>query len=184
MLNDSKPWNYYTNRNRRTFSFVLFLVGTSNYVDRNIIGVLLEPIKKEFLVSDTMLGVLSGISFALFYATLGIPIARWADRGDRKLVITLCLGIWCAMTALCGLASTFWQLVAVRFGVGAGEAGAIPPAQSLLADYYPPTQRARAIGFFSMSSSAGYAIGLIFGGYVAQHYGWRAAFLSVGLSWI
>lgn len=179
-LGGSRPWELYTARNRRAFLLVLFFVGTSNYVDRNIIGVLLEPIKGEFQVSDTMLGLLSGISFALFYATLGIPVARLADRGNRKLVITISLGIWCAMTALCGLASTFWQLMAARFGVGAGEAGAIPPAQSLLADYYPPAQRARAIGIFMMSSSAGYAIGLAFGGLIAQHYGWRVAFFLMG----
>ena len=175
------PWDLYTRRNRRAFLLVLFLVGASNYVDRNIIGVVLEPIKTEFHVSDTMLGILSGISFALFYATLGIPIARWADRGDRKLVITLSLSLWSLMTALCGLTSTFWQLAAARFGVGAGEAGAIPTAQSLLADYYPPTGRAKAIGVFMMSSSAGYAVALVLGGFVAQNYGWRAAFLLVGL---
>jgi predicted MFS family arabinose efflux permease len=160
---------------------VLFLVGTSNYVDRNIIGVLLEQIKGEFQVSDTLLGLLSGVSFALFYATLGIPVARWADRGDRTLVITLSLTIWSVMTALCGATSTFWQLAAARFGVGAGEAGAIPPAMSLLADYYPPAERTWAIGVFMMSSSAGYAIGLALGGFVAQSYGWRAAFIIVGV---
>ncbi len=163
------------------FLLVLFLVGTSSYVDKNIIGVLLEQIKAEFQVSDTLLGVLSGASFALFYATLGIPIARWADYGDRKLIITLALSTWSVMTALCGAANSFWQLAAARFGVGAGEAGAIPPAQSLIADYFPPGERARAIGVFMTAASAGYAIGLVFGGRVAQHYGWRAAFIAVGL---
>jgi predicted MFS family arabinose efflux permease len=160
---------------------VLFLVGTSNYVDRSIIGVLLEPIKAEFQVSDTMLGLLSGISFALMYATFGIPIARWADRGDRRLVITLSMVVWNIMTGLCGVASGFWQLAAARFGVGLGESGAIPPAQSLLADYYPPEDRARAFGVFGTSSSAGYAIALILGGFLAQNFGWRAAFLAFGL---
>jgi predicted MFS family arabinose efflux permease len=175
------PWDYYTQRNRRAFLLVLFLVGTSNYVDRNIIGVVLQPIKAEFHVSDTSLGLLSGISFALTYAILGIPIARWADRGDRKLVITLSLFVWNVTTALCGLASGFWQLAAARFGIGVGEAGAIPAAQSLLADYYAPTDRARAFGVFLMSSSAGFAIALVLGGFITQNYGWRYAFLGVSV---
>lgn len=177
-----RPWDLYTRGNRRTFLLVLFLIGTSNYVDRNVIGVVLEQIKTEFQASDTMLGFLTGISFALLYATLGIPVARWADRGDRKLVITLSLSIWSLMTALCGVATTFWHLAAARFGVGAGEAGAIPPAQSLLADYYSPAQRAQALGIFMMSSAAGYALGLVVGGLIAQNYGWRATFIIFGLA--
>jgi predicted MFS family arabinose efflux permease len=163
------------------FLLVLFLVGTSNYIDKNIIGVLLEQIRAEFQVSDTLLGLLSGISFALFYAVLGIPVARWADRSDRKLIMTLSLIAWSATTVLCGLAVTFWQLAAARFAVGAGEAGAIPPAQSLLADYYPATERAQAIGIFMMSATAGYAISLVLGGWITQNYGWRTAFVVVGL---
>ena len=130
-VRDAKPWDRYTPRRRALFLFVLFLVGTSNYVDRNIIGILLEPIKAEFGASDTMLGLLSGLSFAVFYATLGLPVARWADRGDRRLIITVSLTVWSLMTALCGLAQNFWHLALARVGVGAGEAGAIPPAQSL-----------------------------------------------------
>ena len=176
-----RPWDLYTPRHRRALLFVLFLVSASNYIDRNIIGVLLEQIKTEFHASDTKLGALSGNSFALFYATLGIPVARWADRGDRKLVMTLSLSVWSLMTVLCGLSSTFWQLAAARFGVGAGEAGAIPPAQSLLADYFPPQERARAIGVFMMSSTVGYAVALVLGGWIAQTFGWRTAFMIVGL---
>lgn len=174
-------WNLYTPRRRTALLAVLFLIGTSNYVDRNIIGVLLEPIKAEFRVSDTQLGLLSGISFAALYATLGIPIARWADRGDRRLIITLALVVWSGMTALCGLAQNFWQLAVIRIGVGAGEAGAIPPAQSLIADYYPPDRRAKALGIYTLSSVAGGVIGMAGGGWLAQAYGWRAAFLVVGL---
>jgi MFS family permease len=181
-VTESPPWDVYTPRQRRAFLLVLFLVGTSNNLDKNIISVLLEQIKAEFRASDTMLGLLSGISFALFYATFGIPAARWADRGDRKLVITVSLAIWSAMTVLCGFAGTFWQLVMARFGVGAGEAGAMPPAQSLLAHYYPPAERAKAIGILMMSSAAGYAVGLVLGGFIAQYYGWRAAFVVVGLA--
>lgn len=175
-----KSWELYTSRERRKLMFVLFLVGTSNYLDRNVISVLLEQIKAEFQVSDTMLGLLSGLSFALLYATLGIPVARWADRGDRRHVITVSLSIWSLMTMLCGLATSYWQLAAARFGVGAGEAGAIPPSQSLLVDYYPPEQRSWALGVFTMSSSAGYALALVVGGAITQHYGWRAAFVVFG----
>ncbi|WP_129778323.1 spinster family MFS transporter [Peristeroidobacter soli] len=160
---------------------VLFLVSTSNFVDRNIISVLLEPIKAEFGVSDTLLGLLTGISFAVFYATLGIPVARLADRGNRKIIITLSLTIWSVMTALCGLAQSFWQLALARVGVGAGEAGALPPAQSLIADYFGPTRCARALAIFMSSSMCGYLLGFVAGAHIATMYGWRAAFLIVGL---
>jgi predicted MFS family arabinose efflux permease len=180
-VSEAAPWRRYTPRQRRQFLLVLFLIGTCNFVDRNVIGVLLEQIKAEFQASDTVLGLLSGLSFALFYATLGIPVARWADRGDRKRVIAVSVSIWSVMTVLCGFASSFWQLLVARFGVGAGEAGAVPPAQSLIADYYSPTERARAIGIFMMSGSAGYALGLILGGWIAQHYGWRAVFVFFGV---
>lgn len=177
-----RPWELYGPRERRAFLAILFLVCLSNYVDRNIIGVLLEPIKAEFGVSDTLLGLLSGFAFAAFYATLGIPVAQWADRGDRKFILTLSLAVWSGMTALCGLAGSFWQLAAARFGVGAGEAGAIPPSQSLLADYYPPTERARAIGIFMMAGSLAYAVALILGGWITEQFGWRVAFVVVGAS--
>lgn len=176
------PRQAYSRRDRAAFLGTLFLVGTCSYVDKNVVGVVLEQIKAEFLVSDAMLGLLSGISFALLYSTLGIPLSRWADRGDRKLIINLSLAFWSFATLLCGFAGTFWQLVAARFGVGAGEAGAIPPAQSLIADYYPPAKRAWAIGIFMMSASAGFAIGLVLGGFVAHHYGWRAVFIGCGLA--
>jgi MFS family permease len=176
------PWLLYTARQRAVFLAVLFLVGASNNIDRNILGVLLPQIKAEFALSDTELGLLSGIVFAFFYATLGIPVARWADRGDRPLILSLSLFVWSAMTALCGLAQSFWQLALARIGVGAGEAGALPTAQSLIADYFPPEKRAGAMGFFMLSAAMGYAGGLILGGYVAQHYGWRTAFLIVGLA--
>lgn len=177
----SHPWDLYGPTQRWAFLAVLFLVSTSNYVDRNIISVLLEPIKAEFQVSDTLLGLLTGISFAIFYATLGIPVARWADRGNRKLIITMSLTIWSVMTALCGAAQTFWQLALARIGVGAGEAGAIPPAQSLIADYFEPNRRARAIAIFMASGMCGYLLGFVAGAHLASSYGWRVAFVVVGL---
>lgn len=181
MTSNAQPtWELYSARQRWSLVGVLFLVATVNYLDRNIIGVLLEPIKAEFGVSDTMLGLLTGASFAILFATLGLPIAYWADRGDRKLIITLSLTVWSAMTVLCGMAQSFLHLALARIGVGAGEAGAIPPAQSLIADYFPPEKRATALGVFLMASVIGYALGLIGGGLVAQHYGWRVTFILAG----
>jgi MFS family permease len=166
---------------RWAYLAVLFLVATSNYLDRNIISVLLEPIKREFGVSDTMLGLLTGAAFTVTYSVLGVPVARWADRGNRRTIVTLALTVWSAMTALCGLAQTFWQLALARVGVGVGEAGALPPSQSLLVDYFPPSQRARALGIFMSAASAGYILGFVLGAHIAATQGWRAAFLIVGL---
>jgi predicted MFS family arabinose efflux permease len=175
-----KTWDLYSGPQRWTYLWVLFLVCTSNYVDRNIITVLVEPIKIEFGASDAMMGLLTGLAFAMFYATLGIPVAQMADRGNRKHVIAIALTVWSVMTTLSGLAQNFWHLALARVGVGAGEAGAIPPAQSLIADYFRPELRARALGVFMMAAMAGYVLGLVLGGYIAEHYGWRAAFLIVG----
>lgn len=160
---------------------VLFLVSMSNYIDRNIISVLLEPIKVEFGATDTQLGLLTGIAFAFFYATLGIPMARWADRGNRRHIVTTALTVWSVMTALCGAAQTFWQLVLARVGVGVGEAGALPPAQSLIVDYFPPERRALALAAFTSSATAGYLVAFVGGAWLVSHYGWRTAFLAVSL---
>src|ERR1700684_607171 len=137
----SSPWELYSSRSRRTFLLVLFLVGTLSYIDKGIIGVLLEPIKEAFHASDKMLGLLSGITCAVFCSTLGVHVARWADRGDRRLVITLSLAVWSVMTVLCGVASTFWQLAAARIAVGAGGEGGLRPDRGLIADYIRPTAR-------------------------------------------
>lgn len=159
---------------------VLFLVATCSYLDRHIVSVLLEPIKKEFGVSDTLLGLLSGFAFAIFYATLGIPVARWADRGNRRTIVTLAVTLWSGFTVLCGYAGSFWQLALARVGVGAGEAGAIPPSQSLIVDYFAPARRASALAIFTSSATAGYLIAFVLGGYLAAHYGWRTTLIVVG----
>lgn len=143
-------------------------------------SVLIEPIKSEFKASDTMMGLLGGFAFAAFYATLGLPIARLADRGDRKLVISVSMAIWSVTTLLCGVARNFPQLVLARVGVGAGEAGAMPPAQSLIADYFPPAQRARALGVLIASSTVGYIVAFSLGAWLAATQGWRAAFIALG----
>jgi predicted MFS family arabinose efflux permease len=171
----------YTPRQRWGYLVILFLVSTSQFYDRNVIAVLLEPIKQEFKVSDTMLGLLGGLCFALFYSVAGMPVARWADRGNRRTVITLALTLWSVMTMFCGLAQTFWQLALARVGVGVGEAGGIPPSQSLIADYFPPERRATAIAIFIGGATAGYVLGLGVGGNIAAAFGWRMSFLLAGV---
>lgn len=161
---------------------VLFLISTVSNVDRQIMTVAIEPIKAEFQATDTEMGLLTGFAFALFYATLGLPIARWADRGDRKLIITISITFWSIMTAACGMVQNFTQMFLARIGVGIGEAGALPTAQSLIADYFPPEARGRAIGIFTMAGVAGFALALIGGAQIASHFGWRAMFVTFGVS--
>lgn len=160
---------------------VLMLAYTANYVDRQILAILLQPIKMELGLSDTQLGFLSGITFALFYATLGVPIAMWADRGNRRNIITLALMIFSGMTVLCGFVTNFAQLALARIGVGVGEAGSSPPSHSMIADLYPKESRSTAMAFYSVGVYVGAMLGLVIGGYVVQHYGWRATFYVVGL---
>lgn len=175
------PHTLYSARQRWLFLAVLFLVSTSNFADRTVIAVLLEPIRLEFGVSDTMLGLLSGLAFALLYSALGVPLARWADRGNRRVIVALAVATWSVMCALCGMAQSFWQLLLARMGVGAGEAGATPPSQSLIVDYFPPAQRARAIAIFTAGASAGSLIGFVAGAQIAAQSGWRMAFVMLGL---
>jgi len=159
----------------------LVVIYTFNFIDRQILSILLEPIKNDLGLSDTELGMLTGFAFALFYATLGIPIARWADRGNRRNLIALALTIWSAMTALSGLAQNFWQLLVARIGVGVGEAGCSPPAHSMIADYYPASQRATALGIYSLGIPFGILFGFLAGGWMNEFFGWRAAFFVVGV---
>jgi predicted MFS family arabinose efflux permease len=166
---------------RRYAMLLLVLVFTSSHVDRQILAILLQPIKLEMQLSDTQLGFLSGIAFAIFYATLGIPMAMWADRSNRRNLIALALATWSGMTALCGLATNFWQLALARIGVGVGEAGSSPPSHSMIADMYPPAERATAMGTFSLGINLGLMTGFLVGGWVSQWYGWRVAFYTVGL---
>jgi MFS family permease len=176
----ASPWTFYTERRRWGLLAILFLVATSDSYDRNVISVVLEPIRQEFHVTDAMLGLLGGFCSAVFYTLFGLPLARWADRGNRRTLITLALTAWSVMTACCGLAQTFWQLALFRIGVGAGQSGATPAAQSLIADYFPPQRRASALAVFTASSMAGYLLGFLVGGLLAAAYGWRAAFFVGG----
>lgn len=159
---------------------MLILVYTLNFVDRQIIGILAIPIQAELGISDTAIGVMRGVSFAIFYSTLGVPIAWLADRANRVWIITAALTAWSAMTAACGLVGNSLQLFLARMGVGVGEAGGIAPAYSLITDYYPPNKRARALAIYSFGIPIGGAVGIVFGGVVATVLHWREAFLIVG----
>lgn len=159
---------------------VLTLVYVINFVDRQIMAVLIEPIKQEFGVSDTAMGFLSGFAFVFFYTLMGIPIARWADRGSRRFIISLAVALWSIMTVASGLAKNFAQLAVIRIFVGIGEAGGSPPSHSLLSDYFPLRKRATALAVYSWGVYIGAALAFPIGGYLVEHYGWRVAFYGVG----
>lgn len=160
---------------------VLLLVSTLNFIDRIVIGVLATPIKVDLGLSDTQLGLLGGTAFGIFYATLGIPIGWLADRKNRVWIMTAALSLWSALTALCGMAQSFGQLFLARVGVGVGEAGGSAPGYSLISDYFPPSQRARALAVFSFSVPIGSGLGLAIGGIIAAAIDWRVTFFSLGL---
>lgn len=160
--------------------FMLIVVYTFNFIDRQIIGILAVPIQEELGVSDTMMGLMRGLSFALLYSTLGVPIAWLADRKSRVWIMTIALSAWSFMTMICGLITTPVQLFLARMGVGVGEAGGVAPAYSIVSDYFPPEQRARALAIYSFGIPIGSAVGIVFGGVIATVLDWRAAFLIVG----
>ncbi len=160
---------------------LLFVAYVFNFIDRQILAILLQPIKEELQVSDTAMGLLTGMAFALFFTCAGIPIAHLADRRSRRTIIAVGLTVWSALTAASGLVRSFAQLAVARIGVGVGEAAFVPPAHSLLADYFPAERRATAMAVFSMGVHVGLAFGFLLGGWIAQFFGWRAAFFAVGL---
>ena len=160
---------------------ILVIVYTFNFIDRNILSILLQSIKTDLNLSDTSLGLLSGFAFAAFYATLGIPIAKYADRGNRRNLISISLAIWSLMTALSGLAQNFLHLLVARIGVGIGEAGCSPPAHSMISDFFPANKRSTALGIYSLGIPFGIMFGLFAGGWIDEIFGWRAAFFIVGV---
>jgi len=166
---------------RRYAMVILAIVYMFNFIDRQILAILLPAIQQEFGVSDTVLGLLAGTLFALFYVALGIPIARIADRTNRRNLVALAVFVWSGMTALSGFAQNVLHLALARIGVGIGEAGCSPPAHSMIADYYPPEQRSTAMGFYTLGISAGIMLAYLAGGWVAQNIGWREAFFIVGV---
>ncbi|WP_296598191.1 MFS transporter [Phenylobacterium sp.] len=161
---------------------VLILAYTFNFLDRQILGILASPIKAELGLTDGQLGLMGGLAFALFYTALGVPIAALADRWSRTWIMTGALALWSGFTALCGFATGFWQLFLCRMGVGVGEAGGVAPAYSLIADYFPKDQRARALAAYSFGIPIGSALGILFGGLIAHAIDWRAAFIAVGVA--
>lgn len=169
-------------RYRAVVLAMLLLVYTFNFLDRQILGILAGPIKAELNLTDTQLGALGGIAFALLYSTLGIPLALLADRTSRTWVITISLTIWSGFTALCGMATSFLQLFLFRLGVGVGEAGGVAPSYAVIAEYFPSHERARALSIYSLGIPLGSAAGVLLGGYVAALVEWRSAFIAVGIA--
>lgn len=164
---------------------LLFVVYVFNFVDRQVLAILIGPIQQELGVSDTAMGLLAGPAFALFYTAAGVPIARWADRGSRRNVIALSLLVWSGMTALCGFARSYAHLALARIGVGIGEAGGTPPSHSLISDYFPPERRATALALYGNGIYVGAGLGIMAGGLLLEFFGdWRQAFVAVGLAGI
>ncbi len=160
---------------------ILTLIYAVNFIDRQLLAILQEPIKQELGLSDSQLGLLTGFAFAVFYVTAGIPIASLADRANRRNIIAVVLSVWSVMTAVSGFAQNYWQLLAARIGVGVGEAGCSPPAHSMLSDVFPPGFRATALSIYSSGINIGILFGFLLGGWLNEYFGWRVAFIVVGL---
>lgn len=167
----------------RVMLWTLMIIYIFNFLDRQIVSILAEPIKRDFGLSDTQLGLMTGLAFALFYTLLGIPIARLADRSttNRVSLIAWSVAIWSAMTMACGMARSFSELLLARVGVGVGEAGCTPAAHSLISDSVPPEKRSSAIAFYGLGIPIGSLLGMVIGGGLADAFGWRTAFLAVGV---
>ena len=159
---------------------VLAAIYIFNYIDRLLMAILIEPVKAEFGISDTGIGLLSGVTFAVFYTLFGFPLGRLSDRIGRKKVIAFSCIAWSVMTIFCGFAASFTMLVIARIGVAIGEAGGTAPSMAMVSDLYPPDRRSTALSVLMLGSSLGAIFGLGLGGWIAQHYGWRFAFVVIG----
>jgi MFS family permease len=166
---------------KRSVVLLLTLAYTLNSADRTLVAIIGQPLKVDLNLTDAQLGVLIGTAFATLYAFSGLPIARLAERFNRVFIISTALVVWSALTALCGAAANFTQLLMLRVAVGVGEAGCTPPAHSLISDYFAPSRRSTALSIYSCGISFGYMLSAVVGGYAASHYGWRTACLLVGL---
>ncbi|MGC1303025.1 MAG: MFS transporter [Caulobacteraceae bacterium] len=160
---------------------ILALAYTFNFLDRQILALLAEPVRNELHLSDAQIGLLTGFAFALFYTVFGVPIAWFADRSHRVRIVALACAVWSLFSAAGGLATSFMQLAVARIGVGIGEAGGTTPSYAIISDYFPPKKRGVALALYSLGVPFGTAVGAALGGGVAAHYGWRAAFFAVGL---
>lgn len=160
---------------------LLTVVAGFNYLDRIVLSMMLESIKFDLNLSDSQLGFMTGFAFAVFYALAGIPIARWADKGNRNTVVTLTTGLWSAMVAVCGLVSNYGQLLLVRVGVAVGEAGCVPPAQSLISEYFDRAERPKAMAIYSLCGPIALVLGYLAGGWLVEKFGWRATFVIIGV---
>jgi predicted MFS family arabinose efflux permease len=160
---------------------LLTVVYSFNFIDRQLLAILQESIKIDLGLSDSQLGLLSGFAFAIFYVTLGIPIARWADHSNRRNIVALALLIWSSMTAISGIVQNYTQLLLARIGVGVGEAGGSPPSHSIISDIFPAERRASALGVYSAGVNIGVLFGFLFGGWLNEYFGWRTAFMVVGI---
>ena len=181
MANDISGTPLIAGRNRRVMLALMTTAYTLNFIDRTIIASIGQAIKTDLKITDTQLGLLGGLYFALLYTILGIPLARLAERYSRVNIISVAIFVWSGFTALCGTAASYATLAAYRFGVGVGEAGLSPPAHSLVSDYYPPAKRASALSIYSLGVPIGTMIGAVAGGWLAQNYSWRVAFIALGL---
>ncbi|MBW1885133.1 MAG: MFS transporter [Deltaproteobacteria bacterium] len=163
---------------------VLFTVYVFNFMDRQVLSIVLEDVKRDIQLSDTYMGFLGGFAFSLMYTFAGIPIARYADRASRRNVVTVGLLVWTGFTAMTAFVGSFAQLFAARIGVGIGEAAGSPPSHSMISDYFPAHRRATALSVYGMGVYIGIAAAMIFGGYIASNFGWRSVYLTVGLAGI
>jgi MFS family permease len=169
------------NRYKNYLLVILLVVLAFNFMDRLALGLLLQSIKVDLELSDTQLGFLSGIAFALFYSVMGIPIARWADRGNRVTIISVTTGLWSIAVISCGMATTFLQLLLARVGVAVGEAGCIPPAHSLIADFFTRAERPKAVARYMLGAPLSFVFGYFAAGWLNEVYGWRATFALLGV---
>ena len=173
--------NPYASKKARNYALgLLTVVYSFNFIDRQLLSILQESIKLDLSLSDSQLGLLTGFAFALFYVTAGIPIARIADRSNRRNIVAISIGLWSFMTALSGFVQNYGQLLAARVGVGVGEAGGSPPSHSIVSDIFPPESRASALAFYSTGVNIGILFGFLFGGWLNEFFGWRVAFMVVG----
>lgn len=178
----NSPANTYDSSRARYYALgLLTVVYAFNFIDRQLLAILQESIKADLGLSDSQLGLLAGFAFALFYVSAGIPIARWADHSNRRNIVAASVFIWSFMTAISGSVQNYTQLLLARIGVGVGEAGGSPPSHSIISDIFPPEKRATALGFYSTGVNIGILFGFLLGGWINEYFGWRMAFLVVGL---